>query len=253
METLIYNGRQSICFRSGNIFRKYFKYAGLDTAEREAQQSLLFEKLGILTPHFIATGYSESNGFFYNEYFYLEMTALTEEILTDYLLDEIASTVGKISASGFSDQSGVNYWQNEYKNNFNTALDILKKFTGIDFSSNLESIFSRRASSPMHGDFAISNMGVLDSDKELVIFDFHMSGCGMSCWDLAYFIGDSSIDIGYKMYVKYASDELLDCIRLVTAIKLGRSLRRQDNVSRRYEIFQFWRNFNDDYAVRRDK
>ena len=102
LETLIYNGRQSICFRSGNIFRKYFKYAGLDTAEREAQQSLLFEKLGILTPHFIATGYSESNGFFYNEYFYLEMTALTEEILTDYLLDEIASTVGKISASGFS-------------------------------------------------------------------------------------------------------------------------------------------------------
>ena len=99
MEHVIFNRRQSLCCRDGEIFRKYFKYAERQAVEHEGEYSRLYESFGVITPHFIRTGFSTERNWFFNDYRYMEMRSLDETNFDESLFPNILAIVNRVLAA----------------------------------------------------------------------------------------------------------------------------------------------------------
>ena len=141
MEKIISDRRQSFCYKDGNIFRKYFKYADKQVAEHEGKYSRLYENMGINTPHFIGTGFSKERNLFFNEYCYINMIELSPMMLDESLLSKILELLNLVSASKIFPADGINFWNHHYKADLANALNILKKFVNVNAQLLLERVF----------------------------------------------------------------------------------------------------------------
>lgn len=239
MERIIFDRRQSLCCKYDDIFRKYFKCAGKQTSEHEGTYSRLYEKIGISTPHFIRTGFSKNAGAFFNDYRYKNMTVINETDLDEVLLQRILSILNRVAEFKIIPADGINFWNQNYREDITYALNILEKFVAINKNILLQKVYSQKVSVVMHGDFSISNMGL--ADGELWLFDFESSGCAPACWDLGHFIANLSPDNGKKFYEMSPQNEgLLACIRLAAAVRFGRALKKQTEIEKRKAIFDYW-------------
>ena len=238
MEYVIFDRRQSVCCREGEIFRKYFKYADKYIAEHEGKYSRLYENLGINTPHFMRTSFSAERGLFFNEYCYVDIQPLNETNFDELLFQKILDVLNRIYDSKLLCDDGVKFWNQHYKADLIYALNILKNYVEVDIDSLLQKVLEQEISVVMHGDFSLSNMAVLD--KNLYLYDFASAGCAPKWWDLGYLIASLSTDLGKKLYKPLCNKNLLDCIKLVAAVRFGRALRKQEDIKKRQNIFKYW-------------
>ncbi len=242
METIISDRRQSLCCKDGDIFRKYFKYGDKKVAEREGQYSLLYEKMGINTPHFVRTGFSEKFRRFFNEYCYIDMIELSLTMLDENLLTKLLEQLNLVANLKILPADGIDFWNQSYKSNLTSAINWLKKFVNIDEQLLIERVYLQEVSVIMHGDFSLANMSF--SDETLYLYDFASAGCSPKWWDLGYMIASLPPNFGKQLYDMTNHDEnLLSCVQLASAVKLGRGLRKHEEVAFRQNIFKYWSDF----------
>ena len=237
MEFVIFERRQSVCCRDGEIFRKYFKYANKQAAEHEGRYSRLYENLGINTPHFLRTGFSSARGLYFNDYRYMNLQPLNEANVDEKLPQRVLAILNRASAAKPS-ADGEDFWNQHYRADLLFALGILKNCAAIDVEPLLQEVLGQEVSVVMHGDFSLSNMALVDD--ELYLYDFASAGCSPKWWDFGYFIASLSPHWGLKLYEPFRHVNLLACIKLAAAVKFGRSLRKREKVAERQTIFKYW-------------
>lgn len=246
MEKIISDRRQSFCCKDGDIFRKYFKYGNKQAAEHEGKYSRLYEKIGINTPHFVRTGFSEKFKLFFNEYCYIDMIELSSAVLDESLFTQLLNLLNLVANSKILLTDGVDFWNQYYRADLTNALNWLKKFVKIDERLLLERVYLQEVSVVMHGDFSLANMSF--SNETLYLYDFASAGCSPKWWDLGYMIASLPPSFGKRIYDMTNHDEnLLSCVQLASAVKFGRGLRKCEEIAFRQNIFEYW----SDLSLRR--
>ena len=238
MEYLVADRRKSICYRDGEVFRKYFRYADRKAAEHEGKYSRLYEAIGISTPHFIKTDFSPERGQFFNEYSYVNMRPIDEADLDDDISQKILRILDKAASSQIFYSDGVEFWEQSYRAELTHALGVLKSYVDVDTDQLLRSVYVQKISVLMHGDFSLSNMSL--AGDVLYLYDFASSGYAPRFWDLGYLVATLRPDVGQKFCDTVGNEDLLACIKLASAVRLGRSLRKHEDIERRSDIFKYW-------------
>ena len=238
MERVIAEKKQSLCYRDGNVFRKYFKYGNRQMAEHEGKISRLYESFAISTPHFIKTGFSKERALFFNDYQYVDMSSLTEENFNRDLFQKIYAILNQAIVSRIFYDEEMEPWSQRYKSDLSYALGILKENVDIDGNLLLQKVCAQEISVIMHGDFSLSNMAL--SGDMLYLYDFASAGYASQWWDFGYLIATLSPTLGRKLYESVFNEPLLDCIKLASAVRFGRSLRKKESLENRRNIFRYW-------------
>ena len=70
----------------------------------------------------------------------------------------------------------------------------------------------------------------------MMIFDFQNSGYGVIGWDKAYFIAS----LPNQKYYHYLSSEYTELVKIITALKYGRGLRKNFEIEERKSIYEYW-------------
>lgn len=237
MECVIFNRRQSLCCREGEVFRKYFKYADKQAVEHEGKFSRLYENLGITTPHFIRTGFSTTRNLFFNEYRYMDMRSLDETNFEERLFAEVLAILNRVFAARVLPEGSASQ-NHRYKTDLIYALDILRNHVNVDIASLLKRVLAQETSVIMHGDFSLSNMALYG--KDICLYDFASAGRAPQWWDLGYFIASLSPSLGKNLYEPFRCEDLSDCIKLAAAVRFGRALRKNEEVPKQQCIFKYW-------------
>ena len=237
MERIIFDRRQSLCCKNSNVFRKYFKHDGKLVAQREGKYSRLYEALGINTPHFIGTNFSSERGMFFNDYCYVNMTPIKVSNFDEEIFQQISSFMRKITVGRTLCDEGVKFWNDYYRSDLMFALGFLKPH--IDTDILLQKVYEQEISVVMHGDFSLFNMG-LQGNCSVYLYDFASAGCAPFWWDWGYFIACLSQGWGRKIYEAFRNEDLLHCVKLASAVRFGRALRKNEDTEKRCSIFKYW-------------
>lgn len=239
MEKIISDRRQSFCCKDGDIFRKYFKHGDKRTAEHEGKYSRLYERIGINTPHFIRTGFSDKRNLFFNEYCYMDMVELSPALLDENLSSKLLELLTCVADSKILPGDGINFWNHDYKADLTSALNVLKKFMEIDEQLLLERVYSQKVSVVMHGDFSLGNISLFNG--KLYLYDFESAGCSPKCWDLGHMISSLPPSLGKKICdMTNYDEELLSCVQLAAAVRFGRGLKKCVELDFRRNVFEYW-------------
>ena len=237
MESIIFDRRQSLCCKNSNVFRKYFKHDGKLVAQREGKYSRLYEVLGINTPHFIGINFSSDRGMFFNDYCYVNMTPINESNLKGKIFQQISSFMRKIAVARILCAEGITFWNNHYRSDLIFALNFLKPHINTEFL--LQNVYEQEISVIMHGDFSLFNMGLQDNDA-VCLYDFASAGCAPFWWDWGYFIACLPLNFGRGIYETFRNEDLLHCVKLASAVRFGRALRKNEDIDKRCGIFKYW-------------
>lgn len=240
-ELFICERRQSICFQQGNIFRKYFKFANKEFVEREGTYSRYFEAMGLYTPHFLESGYSHKKKLFFNEYNFHYIMPINTNMISQFEFLTIVSSI-KSFANLCSEKNDLYYWMDQYLPEINDAVSYTDYYYGTRIRDYVKQFYHLKIVMPMHGDMTFENIGIDQKNGEYIIFDFGNSGCGVPKWDVAYIIGSSPLRLSKSIYPLIAKKEKwLEMITIVSAIRLGRSLRKNDCSIEKEKIFLYWK------------
>ena len=228
----------SVCFRLGDVFRKYYKHGSGQDAKREGEYSRAFEAFGLNTPRYFGSGFSAEKKMYYSDFQYREFQKLSPEMLKKKsVTGQIKDVLEVMRSQPACSEDGVQYWKKFY------LKDLRQGLSYLDQERHLEALLGQleRATefTYMHGDFSLENIGVERSTGKIIVYDFQMSGAGVRDWDEAYFL--SSIPCEYAPFFDNGAGRNVELVRLITAVKLGRGIRKQFQVEERKKNFAYWR------------
>lgn len=230
-EHIIRKGRWSTAFRNGRCFIKKYKYYIPDKAQREAIASKAAYSFGINTPLFIKT--KDDGKTITNTFEYIEMEPL-EQIFKNNIKNFYTLLCNLLnSLSNVPWDVNDNYWRNSLIPEFKDALSYLD----VDTEKYIYILDELVPEVFIHGDFTSDNLGY-SMEGKLVVFDFQHGCLGPKGWDKYYFSATMLYD---KCFFDFNDNEK-SITELISAIRYGRSRRKNEDVEHRKEIFMSWIN-----------
>ncbi len=241
MEQLLLERRQSICYKRGDIFRKYLKYGKEENILREKIFSEHFKNLGINTPTFQKYGYSQERHLFYIDYEYKNIKNLDNNDFDKNNLKDVVDIIKTVTTLNYINYYGLSYWYKEYIPSLQTAAKYVDMNYGTHICENIQGLKAKDVSVAMHGDLTFENIGIDRENQKIIIFDFGNAGCSIPYWDIAYLIGSSNLKYSKFLYeLSPVKTTILNCILIVSAVRLGRSIRKKEDITEKEKSFIYW-------------
>ncbi len=252
MELLVEKRPYSISYREGNIFRKYYRFAAKSQAVREGKFTEIFKNMDIRTPQYLLTEYNADKKMYYNEYEFVNMlTIQADDIYRESIYIRIVDVLNKINSQVVMCNDNSEFWGNIYSEEIRKSIALVHEFTGDRIDSKVVSILDLPITKYIHGDFSLDNIGIEMNSQRLTLYDYQLSCKGPDFWDTAYFIASLPIQNAKYFFdkYKYKTDYLLYMIKLVSCLRLGRSLRSGRKVGERVENYNYWKLVNETYRL----
>ncbi len=232
MEEFLCERRSTISFRDGEIFRKYYKYAKKNEVmvEQRFSDEALYN--GINCPRFLSWGYCNKKKMFYSEFEFKEIKPINK-----YKVDKLIFTKAIEQLDKMPKCNQKRNYQNKL---LRKDLYVIKKFLPIDVQSEyvrlIEKLFLEKKEVFIHGDYSFENIAWDMKKNTIIVFDFQNSGYGVKDWDKSYLLSTIP-DINL---VSTIPDINLDLMKIITALKYGRGIRKNFEVEERARIYEYW-------------
>lgn len=232
MEEFLCERRSTISFRDGEIFRKYYKYARKNEVVLEQRFSDEALYSGINCPQFLSWGYCDKKKMFYSEFEFKEIKPINK-----YKVDKLilAKTIEQLDKMPKCNQRSD--CQNEF---LKKELCAIKEFLPMDVQSEyirlIEKLLSQKNEILIHGDYSFENVGWDVKKNTVIVFDFQNSEYGVRDWDKSYLLSTIP-DINL---VSTIPDINIDLMKIITALKYGRGIRKNFEVEERARIYEYW-------------
>lgn len=232
MEEFLCERRSTISFREGEVFRKYYKYAG--ESEIILEQRFSNEALysGINCPKFLSWGYCDEKMMFYSEFEFKEIEPINRYTLDKSILKTVLEQLNKMPMCNLKSDC-----RNEYlKKELSAIIEFLPMDVQSEYIRLIKKMFLIKNEVLIHGDYSFENVGWDVKKNTVIVFDFQNSGYGVRDWDKSYLL--SSIpDISL---VSTIPDINIDLMKIITALKYGRGVRKKFEVEERKRIYEYW-------------
>lgn len=232
MEEFLCERRSTISFRDGEIFRKYYKHARKNEVVLEQRFSDEALYSGINCPQFLSWGYCDKKKMFYSEFEFKEIKPINK-----YKVDKLilAKTIEQLDKMPKCNQRSD--CQNEF---LKKELCAIKEFLPMDVQSEyirlIEKLLSQKNEILIHGDYSFENVGWDVKKNTVIVFDFQNSEYGVRDWDKSYLLSTIP-DINL---VSTIPDINIDLMKIITALKYGRGIRKNFEVEERARIYEYW-------------
>ena len=236
MEEFLCERRATISFRDGNIFRKYYKYSGKEDVLLEQEFSRLAQENGINCPTFLAWDYSNKKNMFYSE-FDFEIEPINRHTVTKTVVQE---ALDQLKRMPYCNDLTIKR-DKPYEKDLISVVSYLPIEIHSEYSRLVEWLLSRKSEVMIHGDYSFENIGWDIKNKSVIIFDFQNSGYGVKGWDRAYLLStipNFSIASSFLIPDNLIPDN--DVIKIITALKYGRAIRKNYEVEERKKIYEYW-------------
>lgn len=227
--------RSSICIRRGTVFRKYDKYRNAEKLQREFAAAQRFFAMGIPAPEPIRYGLTDDKRP-YVEFVYHEMKHLQNVKSFQKALPLFCSWQEIVEAA--SDDACGSDADAFYVEDLRFGLSFLPEREQAEAKRILHEVLHENEGHCVyvHGDMSLDNIGKDDRTGELLLYDYGNSAKFCRSWDMAYLFAS----IPSTWVPRPIPSSLAPMILLATAVKLGRGLRKQQEVEERRKIFRDW-------------
>lgn len=232
MEEFLCERRATLSFRDGNVFRKYYKYFGEENVLLEQEFSELAQENGINCPNFLAWGYSNEKKMFYSEFNFVEIEPINRHNVTKTIVQEALDQLKRMPHC-----NNLKIKRDKpYEKDLISAISYLPSETHSEYSRLVKQLLSRKSEVMIHGDYSFENIGWDIKHKSVIIFDFQNSGYGVKDWDRAYLLSTiPSFSLASSFLIP---DNAV--MKIITALKYGRAIRKNYEVEERKEIYEYW-------------
>ena len=227
--------RSSICVRRGAVFRKYDKYRNAEKLRREFAAAQRFFAMGIPTPEPIRCGLTDDQRpyveFVYHEMAHLQSAESFQAALPIFRFWQEVAEAASNDVCG-SDADAF------YVADLDFGLSFLPEKEQSEAKQILCNILCENEGNCVyvHGDMSLDNIGQDDRTGKLLLYDFGSAAKFCRSWDMAYLFAS----VPSAWVSRPVPSALVPMIRLAAAVKLGRGIRKQQEVGNRTKIFQDW-------------
>lgn len=232
MEEFLCERRSTISFRDGEVFRKYYKYAGESEVILEQRFSNEALYSGINCPKFLSWGYCDEKMMFYSEFEFKEIEPINRYTVDKSILKTVLEQLNKMPICNLRSDC-----RNEYlKKELSAVIEFLPMDVQREYICLIKKLFLKKNEVLIHGDYSFENVGWDVKKNTVIVFDFQNSGYGVRDWDKSYLL--SSIpDISL---VSTIPDINIHLMKITTALKYGRGVRKKFEVEERKRIYEYW-------------
>lgn len=232
MEEFLCERRSTISFKDGEVFRKYYKYVGEPEVILEQRFSNEALYSGINCPKFLSWEYCDEKKMFYSEFEFKEIEPINKYMVDKSILKIVLEQLNKMPICNLRSD-----YRNEYlKKDLYSIIEFLPMDLQSEYIRLIKELLSRNNEVLIHGDYSFENVGWDVKKNTLIVFDFQNSGYGVRDWDKSYLL--SSIpDI---RLVTTMPDINIDLMKIITALKYGRGVRKKFEVEERKKIYEYW-------------
>lgn len=232
MEEFLCERRSTISYKDGRIFRKYYKYAGEFDVIAEQRFSREAWYSGINCPRFLSWGYCEKKKMFYSEFEFVDMYAIDKNTVDTEILKIALEQLEKMPLC-----NQLNPDSNEhFRGNLLSIVSFLPLEVQNEYIRLIENLFFRHNEVFIHGDYSFENIGWDIKKKTIIIFDFQNAGYGVKEWDKSYLLSS----IPNVKLVSSIPDININLMKIITALKYGRGVRKNFEVKERKKIYEYW-------------
>ena len=232
MEEFLCERRSTISFKDGDVFRKYYKYA----REKEVISEQIFSNQatynGVNCPKFLSWGYCDKKKMFYSEFEFKKIQPINKYKVDKLILEKTIEQLYKMPKGNKKSNSRNNFFRNE--------LCAVSKFLPMDIECEyirlIKKLFKRKNEIFIHGDYSFENIGWDVNANTIIVFDFQNSGYGVMDWDKSYLLST----IPDFNLVATIPDINIDLMKIITALKYGRGIRKNFEIEERTKIYEYW-------------
>ena len=235
-ESVIVERPASLGCRVGNVFRKYYKYAGADVALTELRNARTAFQGGVPCPEPLDVGYSELRKMHYCAFRFHKLEKIDPRRLTWSEWQSLVMIYQRISSVRCNRPLGGGGWA-KYVSGLETTLPYVPERVRSALAKELDGLRRVPNDHFTHGDFSFVNIARDGETGEMMVFDFQDSCMGVRDWDWAYFLASVPVDLAKEWKHDRRVRELM---RIVSAVKLARARRKNAEVEFRTEIFDHW-------------
>lgn len=240
-ESIVDDRRWSLCCRENQFFRKYLKYATYEEAIREGFFAQLFRKVGLNTPHFNRTWYSTKRQMYVNEYTFVKLQKITEDMVFTPLIWSQLQNIFNIMCQPYTDSLLCNTdWRKIYVPELVDAIKYVEREKKVLFSEEIKYLKFLPCEVLVHGDFSLINIFLDEETSKLVVLDYQNSVLGCKDWDYCYLLATVDFSVIPKEIIMNLSLHQLQLIKIISIIKLGRGLRKKFEIEKRERQYNYW-------------
>lgn len=230
-EYLINAGRWSSTYKKGLFLIKRYKYYDVNAVRREALASKAAYSSGIHTPFFLKTVDDRHTLVNIFEYVDIESFKSKNNFINYEEKIQLCRLIGDLSNVIWNKSDS--YWYNNLLPEFTNALS----YIGVDVRMYLDVLNGLKPEVFIHGDFTFNNMGIT-KEGNIIIYDFQHGCLGPSCWDKVYLASTMKREECFLDINDYESS----IAEIISAIRYGRAIRKNEDVLNRKEIYYSWIN-----------
>lgn len=232
MEEFLCERRSTLSYKDGKIFRKYYKYCGEDEVIAEQRFSNEALNSGINCPKFLSWGYCDEKKMFYSEFEFVDIYSINRDTVDTSILKIALKQLDKMP---LCDQ--LNNCVNEHlKKDLFSIIPFLPSAEKNEYIQLINELFTKSSEVFIHGDYSFENIGWDVRKNTVIIFDFQNSGYGVKDWDKSYLLSSvPDIELAFSI-----SDININLMKIITALKYGRGVRKNFEVEERKKIYEYW-------------
>ena len=224
----------SVGCRKKDVFRKYYRFADGSVALDELRKSVAAFSAGVSCPEPLGVGFSEDIGMHYCDFRYhaFERLDACDLSSTDWaFLQEQLSLIHAARIDGIRGD-----WQDYLERN-SVWVERLPQEIRAEMNEGMDRLRKMAVTCFSHCDFSLANMARDQETGRIMIFDFQDACVAVPGWDWAYFLAS----IPWECAARFSPDACtVELIRIASAIKLARGLRKGKDLSSRLRIFNHW-------------
>ena len=232
MEEFLCERRTTISYRDGGIFRKYYKYSREPEVMAEQKFSRKALNSGINCPQFLSWGYCDEKKMFYSEFEFIEIGSINRNTVDELLLKIALAQLEKMP---LCDQLN-RYNDRHLKTDLFSIIPFLPLEGQNEYTRLVERLFLRNSEVLIHGDYSFENIGWDIKKNTIIIFDFQNAEYGVKDWDKSYLLSS----IPNVKLVSSVPDININLMKIITALKYGRGVRKNFEVEERKKIYEYW-------------
>lgn len=232
MEKFLCERRSTISFKDGDIFRKYYKYAKESDVLAEQKYSIAAMVNGVNCPRFINWGYSDAKKMIYSEFEFVEIEGINRHTVN---LETIKMALELIDMMPACDDS-ISANNERLRQELLSIVSFLPNEILQEYQYLVNDLLKRGCEVMVHGDYSFENIGWDVKNNKLIVFDFQNSGYGVHSWDKSYLLSS----IPNTEYANLLSDSSIELMKIATALKYGRGIRKNFEVEERKKIYEYW-------------
>ena len=232
MEEFLCERCSTISFKDGDIFRKYYKYAKETDVLSEKKYSIEAMENGVNCPRFINWGYSDEKKMIYSEFEFIEIKAINRHTVN---LETIRMALKLIDMMPFCNNS-ISANNERLKLDLLSIVGFLPNEIWQEYQYLVNDLLKQGCEVMIHGDYSFENIGWDVKKNTMIVFDFQNSGYGVCGWDKSYLLSS----IPNTEYANLLAGDSIELMKIITALKYGRGIRKNFEVEERKKIYEYW-------------